>query len=147
MLTATLTISPPAWFPPALSKKVKNAGRMELRGRFSRAEKKVLRKRKRVPVSRWVEKHRVLTMSALPGPWRNHVTPYLTDIMDASFFPSVQTIIICAAQQTATPEPDMPETGYSGWLLIGGALLGALLLLTAGARRLLGARQQIRRQE
>jgi hypothetical protein len=41
------------------------------------------------------------------------------------------------ALQTATPEPDLPATGYSGWLLAGAALLGLLLVLSAGARRLL----------
>jgi len=44
-------------------------------------------------------------------------------------------------QQVATPEPSMPETGYSGWLLVGGALLGVLLLLFAGARRVFGAQK------
>jgi protocatechuate 3,4-dioxygenase beta subunit len=46
------------------------------------------------------------------------------------------------SQQTPTPEPDMPATGHSGWLLVGGAMLGVLLLLSAGARRLLGARER-----
>lgn len=113
MQTQTLTISLPAWLPEALYRKVNELGRIELKGRFTRAEKKVLRKRKRVPVSRWVEKHRVLTMSALPGPWRNHVTPYLTDIMDASFFPSVQTVIVCAAQQTGKSESVHNCIGYA----------------------------------
>ena len=39
-------------------------------------------------------------------------------------------------QPASTTEPDMPTTGYPGWLLVGGALLGTLLLLSAGARRL-----------
>lgn len=43
------------------------------------------------------------------------------------------------AQQSPTPEPDMPATGHSGWLVVGAAFLGALLLVSAGARRLLGA--------
>jgi hypothetical protein len=42
-----------------------------------------------------------------------------------------------------TPEPtrveaEMPVTGYSNWLLAGGAGLAVILLLTAGARRMLG---------
>ncbi len=51
-----------------------------------------------------------------------------------------------AALQSPTPEPDMPTTGHSGWLLVGAALLGTLLLMSAGARRLLGvgARMQDR---
>lgn len=43
-------------------------------------------------------------------------------------------------QEAATPEPDLPATGYSGWLLAGAALFGLLLLLSAGMRRLLGER-------
>ncbi len=40
-------------------------------------------------------------------------------------------------QTTPTPEPEMPQTGYAGWWLAGGALLGLLVLLLAGARRTL----------
>jgi cytoskeletal protein RodZ len=41
-----------------------------------------------------------------------------------------------AAQQTPTPEPSMPQTGFSGGLLLSGVALAALLLLLlAGARR------------
>jgi hypothetical protein len=52
-----------------------------------------------------------------------------------------------AAGQTPTPEPEMPATGHSGWLLVGGALLGALLLLSAGARRLMGVREPTRNRD
>ncbi len=45
-------------------------------------------------------------------------------------------------QQTATPVPDLPATGYSGWLLAGAALLGLVLFLSAGTRRALGERTQ-----
>ena len=38
-------------------------------------------------------------------------------------------------QPVSTSEPEMPGTGFSGLLLAGGALLGILLLLAAGARR------------
>jgi len=46
-----------------------------------------------------------------------------------------------AAQPTSTAEANMPATGYSGWLLVGGALLGAALLFLAGARRVLSSRE------
>jgi len=46
-----------------------------------------------------------------------------------------------SAQSGPTSEPDMPTTGFSGWLLAGGAALGIVLLLAAGARRALGSRQ------
>lgn len=43
-----------------------------------------LRPRPRLPVSQWAEANRVLPPgSPIPGPWRNSVTPYLTEIMDA----------------------------------------------------------------
>jgi hypothetical protein len=45
-------------------------------------------------------------------------------------------------QPTTAPQAEMPTTGFSGWLLAGGALLGALLLLSAGARRALHARDR-----
>lgn len=46
------------------------------------------------------------------------------------------------AQPTATPVPDLPATGYPGWLLAGAAILGLMLFLSAGVRRALGERTQ-----
>ena len=34
-----------------------------------------------------------------------------------------------------TAEPEMPTTGSMNWLLVGGAALGVLLLMSVGARR------------
>ncbi|RLB30783.1 MAG: terminase, partial [Deltaproteobacteria bacterium] len=68
--------------------------------RFTKPERRVFRRRRKVPVSRWAERHRVVTRGPLESTkWRNATTPYLADIMDASFFPSVQTIIVVAAPQ------------------------------------------------
>lgn len=44
-------------------------------------------------------------------------------------------------QSGPTSEPSMPTTGFSGWQLLGGAVLGLLLLLIAGARRVLSSGQ------
>jgi hypothetical protein len=41
------------------------------------------------------------------------------------------------AQPSPMPEPSMPITGYSGLLQVAGTILGALLIVFAGARRLL----------
>ena len=71
---------------------------------FSKAERKVMRKRKPIKVSVWAEKHRVLTMSALPGIWKNSVTPYLVGIMDATGLPFVHEINICKTPQTGVSE-------------------------------------------
>ena len=45
-----------------------------------------------------------------------------------------------AAQSTPAAEPEMPMTGFAGWPLLGFALLGVLILLLVGARRLWVAR-------
>jgi phage terminase large subunit GpA-like protein len=71
---------------------------------FPSPVRRVLRKRRAVLPSAWVERHRVVTMSSMPGPWRNDVTPYLAGIMDASFFPSVRKVIVCKAPQTGLTE-------------------------------------------
>jgi hypothetical protein len=61
--------------------------------------------------------------------------------------PAASTATGLAATGTAThppattPEAEMPVTGFSGWLLAGGAALGALLLISAGARRALLVRE------
>jgi phage terminase large subunit GpA-like protein len=71
---------------------------------FTPAEKKILRRAKKRRPSVWCEQHRVLTMSVLRGKWKNEITPYLAGVMDASFFPSVREITVCAAPQTGKTE-------------------------------------------
>lgn len=71
---------------------------------FSRAERKILRKRKQIKPSIWSEKHRVLVKSVLPGLWKNSVTPYLVGIMDAAALAFVREIITCKAPQTGVSE-------------------------------------------
>jgi phage terminase large subunit GpA-like protein len=68
--------------------------------RTTLAERRIYRKRKKIPVSVWASRHRIVTRGPLEGTrYKNSTTPYLPGIMDASFFPSVETIIICAALQ------------------------------------------------
>jgi hypothetical protein len=58
-----------------------------------------------------------------------------------------------ASQPTAQPAPTdtaeagLPVTGFAGWLLVGGAALGALLLVSAGGRRALQAYERARNRE
>ena len=89
------------WLPPALRN---NPETVRHTFRFSSAERKIMRKRKLIRPSLWCEQHRVVTMSVLPGKWKNEVTPYLAGIMDASFFPSVREITICKGPQTGGSE-------------------------------------------
>lgn len=70
----------------------------------TRAERKVLRHKRIIPPSEWSEKNRILTMSAIPGPWKNENAPYLAGIMDAAAFASVSTVIICKSPQCGGSE-------------------------------------------
>lgn len=78
----------------------------------TRAERKIYKRKKLIPVSEWAEKNRVLTMSAMPGPWKNDRTPHLVGIMDAAGFPSVQSIILCKSPQTGGSECVHNFIGY-----------------------------------
>ena len=69
----------PAWIMPALER---------------------LRPRERLTVSQWAEKNRVLPNgNAIPGPWGNHVTPYLVEIMDAFDDDALERIIFVKPTQ------------------------------------------------
>lgn len=59
----------------------------------------VLRPEERLTVSRWAEKKRVLTSGAITGPWRNSVTPYLVEIMDAFSDETVEVIVFVKPTQ------------------------------------------------
>lgn len=60
----------------------------------------VLRPVERVTVSKWAEANRVLPDSnSIPGPWRNSVTPYLVEIMDAFSDDLVEEIIFVKPTQ------------------------------------------------
>lgn len=71
---------------------------------FSKGERAVLRHRAPVAVSKWSERHRIIHNSSRPGRWNNMVTPYAAGIMDAAFFPSVQTEVIMKCPQSAGTE-------------------------------------------
>lgn len=111
--TTPLNAGHPPWLPAALKARLFDAGRLEYSGRVSEAERQVLRKKPQIAPSRWAEKHRVLTMSSLPGRWHNEVTPYLAGIMDASFFPSVREITVCKTPQTGGSEAIHNCVGYA----------------------------------
>lgn len=98
----------PAWLPEELRGKS-----FSFRFRYSPAERNVYRKRRKLPVSLWAERHRTITMGSLQGSWKNETTPYLAGIMDASFFPGVETVILCAADQVGKSECVNNCIGYA----------------------------------
>lgn len=94
-----------AWLPEAVRARVRAAdGYVAHAVAFSRGEKAIFRKRKKIRTSEWAERHRWLTMSSLPGQWRNEVTPYLVGIMDAAQFPSVRVVSVCKCPQSGVTE-------------------------------------------
>lgn len=106
----------PAWMSPVLAQELAThaASGVPVSFRFSRGERKVMRRRKPIPVSQWAENHRIVGMSSIPGKWKNLFTPYLTSIMDAAGTIGVETVIICKSPQTGGS-----EAGHSivGWCI------------------------------
>lgn len=105
----------PAWLPPALAAEVAaylKAGGAPVAFLFSRGERKVMKRRKPIPVSAWAEKFRFVEMSSIPGKWKNLFTPYLTGIMDAAGTPGVETVIICKSPQTGGSEAGHNLVGW-----------------------------------
>lgn len=91
---------PAAFVPPGLLVPERHAFRL------TPGERRILGKRgaNRMRCSEWCEKYRILSESALPGPWRNEVTPYLAGIMDAVWHPSVRKVIVCKSPQVGMTE-------------------------------------------
>lgn len=68
--------------------------------RWIRSAIEVLRPRERLPVSVWAEQNRVMPeTNAIPGPWRNNVTPYLVEIMDTFSEGDVEIIVFVKPTQ------------------------------------------------
>ena len=65
-------------------------------------------------VSEWAEKYRMLDSktSALPGPWRNAMTPYLIGVMDALLDYETEEIVLCKASQLGGTEAILNALGY-----------------------------------
>ena len=65
-------------------------------------------------VSEWAEKYRMLDSktSALPGPWRNAMTPYLVSVMDALLDYETEEIVLCKSAQLGGTEAILNALGY-----------------------------------
>jgi len=109
----TIEVKLPDWLPQSVRDRILEQGGFAHTTSFTKAERKVLRKRKKIPVSEWAERYRVVIQSSLPGPWRNATTPYLAGLMDAANFPSVQEIGLCKAPQVGGSEAAHNFVGYT----------------------------------
>lgn len=63
-------------------------------GHFTEAERLVLRAKESIKVSAWAEKYRHVTRGPAPGKWRNDLTPYCIEPMDAFTLPWVRKIYL-----------------------------------------------------
>ncbi len=105
----------PAWMPGTVAADVAaalEAGNAKIQFSFSKGERKVMARRKPIPVSQWAEKYRVVEMSSIPGKWKNLFTPYLAGIMDAAGTPGIETVIICKSPQTGGSEAGHNLVGW-----------------------------------
>jgi len=99
---------PPSWMPEYMSEAVQGAG-LKARDqvyhesiRFHEAERRVMRKRKKIPVSTWAERHRYVTTGPYEGTrFKKTTFAYAPAVMDASFHQSVQEIVLCFADQAS----------------------------------------------
>lgn len=72
--------------------------------RFFPAERQVFEKKEGLSISEWAEKYRIVTIGNHRGPWRNDISPHLTQIMNTWQLPHVREIIICKSPQTGGTE-------------------------------------------
>ena len=65
-------------------------------------------------VSEWAEKYRLLDSksSAMPGAWRNDITPYLVGVMDEFNNYETEKIIFCKPTQIGGTEALQHMIGY-----------------------------------
>lgn len=68
---------------------------------WQKAALEALRPPESITVSQWAERRRILNerSAAMPGKWRNSVTPYLTGIMDAFSDYQTEEIVFCKPTQ------------------------------------------------
>lgn len=77
---------------------------LKLDFKLAPGEKQAMRTAPPIPVSEWAEKFRVVSKSAIRGPWKHVFTPYLVGVMDAAGLPGVETVILCKSPQTGGSE-------------------------------------------
>ena len=67
-----------------------------------------------ISVSEWAQKYRMLDAktAAMPGPWRNDKTPYLTEIMDELNNYETEEIVFCKCTQVGGTEAELNMLGY-----------------------------------
>ena len=67
-----------------------------------------------ISTAEWAEKYRMLDAktAAMPGPWRNDKTPYLTEIMNELNNYETEEIVFCKCTQVGGTEAELNMLGY-----------------------------------
>lgn len=81
---------------------------------YQRAALEFLAPPEDITVSQWAEEHRILDVrsSAMPGHWKNSVTPYLTEIMDTVNDFEIEETIFVKPTQVGGTEALLNRLGY-----------------------------------
>jgi len=66
---------------------------------FTPGERRVFKRKEKLTVSQWAERHRIITNGPITGPWRNDVTPYTREPMDTLNLPWVRKVFLQWAPQ------------------------------------------------
>ena len=74
----------------------------------------ILRPPPKLTISEWAEQNRIMSReeSSTPGPWRNDVSPYLTEIMDAISDYSTRDVVMMTASQMGKSVTLQNTIGY-----------------------------------
>ena len=111
-LTQPIQIDP-AWLPAHAIDEL--AKKHHLTAGFSKGEKKRLKRKKYVPPSKWVPKNIMVPSDSPTGKryWDPEIGAYWLGPMDASFYPSVQEISVCAVPQSGKSQFISNCLGYA----------------------------------
>jgi len=66
---------------------------------FTPGERRVFKRKEKLTVSQWAERHRIITNGPITGPWRNEITPYCVEPMDTLNAPWVRKVFLQWAPQ------------------------------------------------
>lgn len=80
---------------------------------WTQAEKRILLIPKRLTVSEWAERYRIVTEGQALGPWTNAYAPYLKLPMDTWGLPEIRKVILCFSPQTGKTQIALNCLGYA----------------------------------
>lgn len=111
----------PTWLPEKFHQRTE---RLRVTFATTQGERRLFRRRKPVPPSKWAPANRVVTYGPLEGSrWDNSFMPHMRGIMDASFFPSVQQIGNIKVPQSGSSAGAETMLGYIADMQPGAVLI------------------------